>query len=403
MINRRKPLIVAAVTTASVVAISLGATTFATADERTAQVDAAAGVTALVGAQAQRLMAAQAPLDDVADQIEAAAAKDPRSGIAGLEVNAKARSVRLYWKGDVSAAVSTVVSAAQGRGVQVDVLPGRYRRSDLMQEALQLADQPGVISATPNLDGSGVAVRSSRSAAVSSDVPVVTTKSSALQYGTRHADTAPFSGGASIQRDGSICSSGFGVTGSDGRRYLTTAWHCGAGTWTTPQGVTIGNSAPTSSTTHDTQLIATNSSSRVYNGDGFGGNSQFTNPVIGAGANHGGDMLCMSGAETGTVCNLVIRGQGVVESPNGTKHRVHVADQLDGVGTGGGGDSGGPIFAVAGDGSSVEARGTFSMFGSEAENQAPCQGQPGRQCSWHIYFTDITAALTELGARLNVG
>jgi hypothetical protein len=307
MLIRGKPLIVTAVT-ASVVAISVGAATFAAASARTARVDAAAGITALVGTQAQRLMVAQAPLDDVADQIESASAKDPRSGIAGLKVDARARSVRLYWHGDVSAAVSKVVAAAQDRGVRVDVLPGRYRRSDLMREALQLTERPEVISATPNLDGSGLSVSSSRAAAVPSDVHVVTTTSSAPQYGIRHADTAPFSGAASIQRDGNICSSGFGVTGSDGRRYLTTAWHCGAGTWTTPQGVTIGNSAATASITHDTQLIAANSSSRIYNGDGYGGDNQFTNPVVGAGENHGGDMLCMSGAETGTVCNLVNRG-----------------------------------------------------------------------------------------------
>ncbi|MCA2214134.1 S1 family peptidase [Jidongwangia harbinensis] len=382
--------------------MSAGTVAFAGVEERTSRA-AAPDAASTATSEARQIMAAQAPLSDVADRIEDAVARDGESGIAGLEVDAEASTVRLRWRGELSPAVSEVVADATADGVRVDVLPGRYRRSDLWREALRLTGQPGVTSARPMLDGAGLYVSSTKGQ-VSSDVHTVAVASPRLKSATRQADTAPFRGGAQIRRGDSICTSSFGVTGNDGRRYLMTAEHCGAGNWTTDAGVPIGTSQPTVSVRNDVQLIAANSGSTIYNGDGVRGGNQYTTPVTGAGRSHGGERMCVSGAQTGTVCNLKYIGGGSY-TIDGKTRVLQAAEQQDRWGAVTGGDSGAPVFTLTGPrGDTAEARGLFSMMFTEPENMGPCNGQPSAgMCSSLFLYGDINPALTELGVRMNVG
>jgi hypothetical protein len=373
-------------------------------------------------------MKAQAVVDQVADRIDVASqGGTATSGIAGVVVDPARRTVKLYWHGDPTAAVSREISAAGALGVSVTVTQAPYTRNQLLDETKRLAGlnaaQPAsagarVVSVAPMPDGSGLDVgMSGVPANVSAEqarqhVPYLSSTALSLTVtgnvspvpGSRQADTPPYWGGALITQGSGACSSGFGVAGNNGAAtYILTAAHCGPGTWSTGAGVAMGSTIQGVDWTHDAELILTNAGNLVYDGGSIAGGTQFSKYVVGASPSRVGDWVCTSGAFSGAVCNIQVVKTDEAISVGGHPMTLVRAEQSNHVAPIGNGDSGGPVFSLANSNVDDVARGTITAY--DTATIVPCQGVPsgnGRSCGWRMWFPDITYQANSLFFHVNV-
>lgn len=361
------------------------------------------------------LAGVQDRLDDTADAIEAVAATTEGAGFGALVVDLRARRLRVYWKGDVPAAVSARLDGAQ-------VLPAAYTAEELEAAANAFTERAPADLASPaarvvtvgarrdasgldvSVDGTAEAGRE-LAAVTASQVPVTVTGGVTAQDKSRAVDVPAYWGGARwTSAKKAICSSGFGATRSSGVKLMLSAGHCANDGATATTGAKVPMGPIGKYPGIDVLEIRTNADGLVYNGGPGAG--EFHNSVIAASLNHVGNMVCSSGAFSGTRCGIEVvavnqkMNVGTSSHPEWRSWLVQ-AEQVDEKNALGNGDSGGPVFAVASDNTKVKARGIMSM--GDPNTDTACTGipaDPHRTCNWRIWYTNMIPILNLFGESI---
>ncbi|WP_327640796.1 hypothetical protein OHB24_21105 [Kribbella sp. NBC_00482] len=220
-------------------------------------------------------------METAAQALMALLEENPSASRGGVAVAEDRKSVVVYWKGDPPASVK---SFAAGQPVPVVFRGAAYSQAELMAAAWSLLEEnKGVVtSAGPSSDYSGVAI------GLSSKVPAPEAAVAALKahaavpiefigiedikpLASRNADRYPWYGGGLMHLYGThiACGSGAGVYAGP-NIYLTTAEHCGAGTWYGYNSGEVGvASASQRNVLHDIRVIRTSSGARIWTGDAY--------------------------------------------------------------------------------------------------------------------------------------
>jgi hypothetical protein len=260
----------------------------------------------------------------------AAGAVLPVLRTAGLEGKAE-RSIdydrdllTIYTASAVSLSNRQKLQAAAA-GVKVRFVHTKYATDALIREGARLAGLPGVASAGPTADYSGVqvSVRSGASGAkiltgrrdLQSSFPIIVQGNTQLAEATRNADTAPAFGGALVFRftsatAGVLCSVGAGVrlagTTING---ITTAQHCGSGGWIGfESGAALGTFHHGKNAVDTQVLTGHGGSNRVWIG---AWNSSSSRTVLRGEDPADGIRTCNDGGVTGEVCGSDIHVVGI--------------------------------------------------------------------------------------------
>ncbi|MEO3808316.1 hypothetical protein ABGB17_04870 [Sphaerisporangium sp. B11E5] len=361
----------------------------------------------------------QVPMLALADELEAAGGTKG-TGFAGVELDVPAGVVHLYWKGDAPPAVGTLAAKAP-EGVSVRVHPARFTAAELRERAEEIVRTRGLSAGgdvhrvTPLEDGSGLELAVTSQAEVAkatADPLVVKAEVESLDpYDGRWGGASPFEGGIQINS----CSTSFGglmsPAGSDWvyPAKLIAAAHC----YSVGDPVTTGNSTTGIVTIGhveavypqlDTALIAVDSGRFVTGWMWDGGvqdGSEYTKPVVGTSQARTGSLVCTSGAWSGVHCDIKITKTGsTLDWGTHVSRAVSIGDQLQGQAAAGGGDSGGPVFTLTSDFSSVLAAGV--IIGGDNRRPATCTGWSGR-CSTRVFFTDFRTVRSHWGLSWMAG
>lgn len=221
---------------------------------------------------------------------------------------------------------------------------------------------------------------------------------------SRNADAAPWTAGQRISTSNGQCTSGFNVLfGSIG--YISTAHHCdpsadlavysGEGTQIAPGGSSVSAIASI-----DSQMIDPTASPATGPYIYVGAWNSSTKFVVNSwAANNVGDLVCLSGATSGSRCGTII--DDAVQSPFGLPGNFYIKARSNSGWLSAGGDSGGAWYTGYGSGS--QARGihlggaTFVPCG----DVAPDVSNP--ECTEYSYYIPISVVLNTWGAKLEVG
>jgi hypothetical protein len=319
----------------------------------------------------------QTRLNAAAERILAAGGAGTASIVAGPEN----RELRVYWPGEVPAAVRKL---ADGLDVPVVFLPARFTHRELVDQARRLAADPRVAQAAPEADGSGLAVtvtgqlgQSDRAGLqAGTTVPLTITVGPRQQVASRQADTPPFWGGSAYE-DGFIgCSNGFPIRFGDVYRMIVAA-HCvvDGDHVSIPNRSGTAGTVSSSSGCRDTALIDYPSglAPRIYTGPP---NSSTSVEVLGATSDFVGNLVATGGAVSGEHLNIPVRAVDVFTNLNGVSSCApgrygpftQAAYQTATCAITSG-DSGGPVYSYVG--SNVLARGTIT---SGSSGTATCNG-----------------------------
>ncbi|WP_203701667.1 hypothetical protein [Asanoa iriomotensis] len=370
------------------------------------------------GGAVDQLQISQRPLVDAATRIRAVVDEE-RSNFAGIEL-VGSTELRLYWKGTPPPAVAKVVGQLRPR-VPIKVLPAAYALRELKAEATRLvASGTGVVLAAPLTDGSGLQVRVTAQARMA-DPRTLTAMPTKVEVGDaptatgRWADTSPFWGGSTIERQVSPttigrCTSGFAGQ-RNGQKVLITAAHCGptGAVWRTPSGtyfppIGVGTANHRVADLEALFIPVGDHRGRIYDGgvDPTGqGIGEFSKAVAGWGPPEVGQYVCQSGSYSGVRCSLRITLKWVSYSLNGVIVTNGVEAQRDDRANAvGKGDSGGPVFRLSSDPNRVIALGVQSA--ADGSKPATCTGI-ATECYWRLYFADMTQIVGRTGFTITVG
>jgi hypothetical protein len=348
------------------------------------------------------LMRVQGKLDAAADRITALRA----GGLAGITVSAETKSLRVYWKGTLPAAVRT--AAKLDAGLSLRTSSAAWSQRELGAAARRLAAAGDVASVAPATDGSGLRVsmkataptmRRASVAKLAAGVPVAFERAATPSPAySRGDDSPPYWGGARWNG----CSTGFAVWQGGYSRMLS-AGHCADnGNAAYDGGGQYMGGVYADDNAYDRLLINTTSAGRIY--DGGVGTGEFSKPVVGASHSYVGDWLCTSGAYSGARCNIQVKAVNVNLNVGYTIYQTVRAEQVDHTNAVGNGDSGGPVFSLSADPNKVIAKGTNTAI--DLSTQVPCTGIPTstyRKCAWRMYYVDVVNSLNAYGASIVTG
>jgi hypothetical protein len=298
-------------------------------------------------------------------------------GFAGVSVDYSTGKVIVSWKGEAPAEV-TALEAQVSDGVTVHVEQTPLSEADLRAASTRLMDSQRalsgpdvVIAALPTPDYAGLVAEvshgtSSARAAWLADkleraagVPVrVELVNAEVQptAATRRNDGPPWhAGSAMATKDGTdYCTTGFSVITATGKHRIVSAAHCNRGIGSI---VRDGAGQRLGKVTHrslglDAQLIdpfgSPETAASVFGGPWYasGASSRYRFPVAGVQRPAVGQMICTSGAVTGEHCGARVRATNVAWTcGDSTCHGFRASRDDSGVVVGGG-DSGGPMYAV---------------------------------------------------------
>ncbi len=308
-------------------------------------------------------------------------------GYAGMRMILEERTLRVWWVGEVPDTVTKVLDQIPD-GDRVEVVPAKFTLFDEERAALRLmaservkplAEETQLDLVTPLENGSGLEVtyrtvgtevddEVAAAAGVVAGIPVAAhVEASGNKLLTaRWADGSPWHGGAGYKYADAggthYCSTGFGVAKeSSGNQYLLTAYHCfygyvsGTQYVETGSGDQVGHWDSTNSAvrdpTHDAALIRPTSHSvknSVFTGSAT---SSSKAPIVGAGNNVDGQIVCTSGAMSGEHCALITASVNsyIAYGPDGTRlSGVDVGGSPTGATAAETGDSGGPVLYESG-------------------------------------------------------
>jgi hypothetical protein len=314
-----------------------------------------------------QVFAMQAKLDAAATRIAAAS-----GGNASIVTAPLKRELHVFWAGAVPASARAI---ARRVGVSATFQHAAFRQRALVAEAKRLAAAPGVVEASPKADGSGVNVVVAATAGSAAQLPpavaasrfplTVTTGRRPSAMFSRQADTPPFWGGSRYNSPVGGCSNGFALSvPNTANVFELSAGHCGDNN----QNVTIpGQTSPTGTITNKQQCrdnmaiyYPAGVAGRVYTG-AF--NSSSSARVSASTSDFVGDLVVSSGATSGENFNIPVQAVDVFGSVNGipcstvgplTQAGFSNRNCADAPG-----DSGGPVYSYASDGS-VIGRGTVT-------------------------------------------
>jgi hypothetical protein len=325
----------------------------------------------------------------------------PGSGWAGIAFEGD--GLTLYYEGPLTSKMTAALNQARRYG-PVNVVAAAHSLAELEREALKIhevVDLRGgsdIQAVELAHDGSGLVVervpagtaaelaakRAARgeaplvaAAEVVRDarlaVPVKITTASApiTAMAARRDDFAPWNGGGRWEswRNGAsrmACTTGFGVT-SGGTTYVLTAAHCATAPDYGRQGYqsTLEYMGPVirENYSYDLILINARGSGLIFDGSNT---TSTTKSVLSWGYWAANQLVCQSGATSGTICGLRQHNSADIiinccDSDGDSGYRLYGlirTTQVDGGTAGRGGDSGGPVFTL--DGSGVRAKGIVS-------------------------------------------
>lgn len=344
-------------------------------------------------------------------------------GYAGVAVDYATASVTVSWKGEAPRTVSALTERTPD-GVTVDVRQTALSEADLRAASTRLMDSQralhgpdAVLAALPATDYAGLVVEVSHDSAAArtpalaqrleqvAGVPVrLTMIDDDVQptAGSRRDDEAPWhAGGAMASKDGTdYCSTGFSVVTEAGHQRIVSAAHCNEGIGSLIRdgsGERLGT-VTNRATSLDAQLIDPLGSpgTAAFGGpwDATHANPRYTFPVGGVQRPAVGQTICSSGAVTGEHC-ATIRATDIAWScGNQTCHGFR-ASRDDGGVVVGGGDSGGPMYAVI-DGKAY-ARG---MIDGGSNRRSCGETSVSTQCFSYVYGIPMVDILDHWNVRI---
>jgi hypothetical protein len=224
---------------------------------------------------------------------------------------------------------------------------------------------------------------------------------------TRRDDDAPWhAGGAMASRDGTdYCTTGFPIVTSARQHRIISAAHCNKGVGSV---VRDGAGQPLGKVTHhspaiDAQAIAPFDAPRTSRPAVFGGpwdatpaSSRYRFPIAGVQRPAVGQVICASGAVTGEHCGARIRATNVAWSCGERTCHGFRASRDDGGVVVGGGDSGGPIYAV------INGRAYARGMIDGGSNQRSCgETSVSTLCFSYVYGIPMVDILNAWDARLD--
>ncbi|WP_431921594.1 hypothetical protein [Nonomuraea jabiensis] len=262
-------------------------------------------------------MLAQRPAAQAAHDIRMAVETQGYPGLAGIAI--KGTALEVWWKGDLPPKLRKLIDSITG--VKIIVRKAAYSQAELEKAAAKLEadmrDNPDTLlhSVRYLADGSGVAVSTEVEAdkvretltRLAGPLPVQVIIAPRWELHTgRMTDTMNFWGGGRILNisQGLGCSAGFAVAGGAG---MLTAGHCGDignefrnGDHTVTYGWARRKRA-----SHDLMLIPTNAAGRIYvGGVDIPKTHNMSMAVAGWDWAWPGELICHSGATSGTVCGI---------------------------------------------------------------------------------------------------
>jgi hypothetical protein len=347
-------------------------------------------------------------------------------GFAGVAVDYTAGKVTVSWKGEAPPAVGTLAAQVPD-GVTIDVEQAALSESDLRAASTRLMDSQralhgagAVVAALPAEDYAGLVAEVShdsaaarttgladqleQAAGVPVRVEVVDTEVQPTAT-TRRNDDAPWNaGGAMATQDGTdYCTTGFSIITAAGKHRIISAAHCNRGVGSI---VRDGAGQPLGKVTRrspalDAQAIAPFDAPRTAHAV-FGGpwnaspsDSRYRFEVAGVQRPAVGQVVCTSGAVTGEHCGARIQATNVAWSCGDRTCHGFRASRSDGGVVVGGGDSGGPIYAVVG--GRAYARG---MIDGGSNRRSCGSTSVPTQCFSYVYGIPMVDILDAWNARI---
>ncbi|MFE7506371.1 hypothetical protein [Promicromonospora sp. NPDC057488] len=372
-------------------------------------------------AQAQPAQAVQSAVDHTA---HAATALAGTPGYAGVAVDYDAARVTVSWKGAAPAAVEDLAATADG--VTVDVERAALSGADLHAASTRLLDgqraahgPDAVVAAYPDDGYAGLVVEVARdsSAAGSAGLDRALAEAAGVPVrvelvddgvmstsASRRNDGSPWhAGGAIASKDGTdYCTTGFSIVAPGGHERIVTAAHCNEAVGDVVRdgaGQRIGT-VSSRETRLDAELIKPDgtAASRVYGGpwNASHGDQRYRFKVAGVQQPAVGQNICASGAVTGEHCGAKVRAVDVAWSCGKETCHGFRASREDGGVVVGGGDSGGPMYAII-DGEAY-ARG---MIDGGSNRRSCGSTSVSTQCFSYVYGIPMVDILSNWDARIN--
>ncbi|MEV7184039.1 hypothetical protein [Kitasatospora sp. NPDC093102] len=363
------------------------------------------------------------PVQDWVESGEPAAA-----GYAGTVIDASNQRADIYWKGEAPATVRSLLDANARPGYTVDVHRSPYSRAEMraaIDRFTAAVARDAWTSIGPQEDGAAIAITYAPAKAkqlTGGDADAQAYSSQAAEIagmpvtagvegtpvalsGSRHSDSSPYYAGAEVSTGkASFCSTAFsGWKG--GTKVVLTAAHCGGGRYYNGTGSYIGDLSSVGDGL-DVGMIAINGNGggRFYDRawSDKGGSSRHT---YGAGRNNVGDLVCLSGAQSGWKCDVQIKRVDVeTTNDEGTKIKpVDVAESKGGDrrAIAAKGDSGGPALAnPSGPNGDMEARGVIVAARSEVGCPAGSTAHP-TTCYSQVMYVPMTPVVNQMGFSIS--
>lgn len=352
------------------------------------------------------LWLAQERLNDAAEQIDAAAEAASDDRRASTIADPTIGSLILYWKGTPSAAVQQAIASARQTVPVTLIASAPYTAKELAAEAARIAaSSPRFAGVTPRPDASGLTVQwldGQQDPQVAADtiarasVDVVFDSKPALglpERTSRQDDAAPYRGGALTQTAIRYCTASFSISHPTQGRAMLYAAHCASsGEQVWDGGGQLMGTVINRNASRDVSAIKVSSNQgQVWDG---GPQSNFAKAVYDAHPSRVGNYFCTSGAFTGVVCGGKVTA---VDFSYSTFSHLVVWEHPEGKAMIGGGDSGGPAYALHSTGK-VVAQGI--IHGGMSGQTATCIGTPGgtgRTCYKKGYFADVRGTIDWMG------
>ena len=355
-----------------------------------------------------------------------------KSGYIAQVNDAANLSVRLLWHGEDDLLTAAIAKAAD-LGITVSVEQRPYSLTEIASIAYTLLDAKdsfravgfditaveGVAADSADISVLGFPTESARSITGENDAlgaaealaqkltPASVTVSTdgadiGLTNGSRSDPAPPFWAGSSMERyiapTTDICTTGFSIM-YQGLPRATTARHCDALPYSTPNGsYSYGNSITTSSD-GALRVLQSTGGARMFDGPwNVGANTGLDKGLYGlydVGLN---GVICTSGSISGSHCNLKVTNMAVfINDGYGNVSTISATQQTAGQIAVAGGDSGGPVFIPyypPGD-YNVSAVGIMQAGRDGTTNCGPVKFT-GIDCYRTVLFTSMRTALNNL-------